>query len=165
MEEQELKEFCKKALEKVLVAGDRQERFKTATEFADRLYVAGYLSEENRSDFVKNELVFHFALTEQETDTILEDMKDKEKRVNDKLQILRLKAGLKYVEIYKDNLLSKGLNLKETKKIIEYVDNEYNINDKQMLKHFILDSLCVHFELNNDEVEDIKKFCEERGIV
>lgn len=115
--------------------------------------------------WVKNELVSHFALTEQETATILEIIKDKEQRVNDRLQILRLKASLKYVEIYKDNLLSKGFNLKETKKIIEYVDNEYNINDKQFLKHFILDSLCVHFELNNDEVEDIKKFCEERGIV
>lgn len=165
MEEQKLTEICVKALEKVAIVEDRKERIKTAADFADRLFIADYFSRENRTNFVKNELASYFELTDEETANILETIKNKEQRVNDKLQISKLKEGLKYVEIYENNLLFEGFNLRETKKIVDYIDNEYNINDKQILKKFILDSLCAHFELNSEEIEEIKRFCEERGIV
>lgn len=164
MNEQQLKGFCQKALERVPIPPNKQERIRVATDFADRLYVADYLSKQNRQDFVKNELVCHFDLTDEEVGSILEKMEKKEQRINDKLQIYQFKEELKHVEIYSKDLMYEGFNFEEVKKIIEYIESDYNINNKKMLKDFILDNLCTHFELEQEEIKEIEKFCSERGI-
>ena len=54
MKEQKLKDFCIQALKRVPVPKDMRERVRVATDFADRLFIADYLSKENRTNFIKN---------------------------------------------------------------------------------------------------------------
>lgn len=162
MTEQELKEFCIKALEQVPVPQNMQERVRIAKDFADRLFVADYFSKENRINFVKNELCSHFDLNEEDVKLILNSLEEKEQRVNDKLQIAKFKRALKYVPIYNDEFLFEGMNFQETDEIIKYIEENYSIKDKRLINNFVIQDLCKHFKLSKLEIEEIKKLQKER---
>ena len=53
MTEQELKEFCIKALEQVPVPKDMLERLRVAKDFADRLFIADCICQVNFDPFYK----------------------------------------------------------------------------------------------------------------
>ena len=162
MTEQELKDFCIQALKKVPIPQNEQECVRVATDFADRLFIADYLSKDNRANFVKNELCSHFDLKEEDVKSILNRLEEKEQRVNDKLQITKFKQALKYVPIYNEDFLFKGMNFQEAEQIIEYIEENYSIKDKQLISNFIMQDLCTHFKLSKQEIEEIKKLQKER---
>lgn len=156
MTEQELKKFCIQALEEVPVPQNVKERFRVATDFADRLFIANYFSKENRANFVKNELSSHFELRDEEVKAILNRLEEEEQCVNEKIQIVKFKRALKYVPIYNDEFLFQGMNLIEVKEIIKYIEENYNIKNKQLITNFIMQDLCQHFKLSKQEIEEIK---------
>ena len=162
MKEQELKNFCIQALKRVPVPKDMRERVRVATDFADRLFIADYLSKENRTNFIKNELCSHFDLNEEDVKLILNSLEEKEQRVNDKLQIAKFKRALKYVPIYNDDFLFEGMNFQETDEIIKYIEENYSIKDKRLINNFVIQDLCKHFKLSKQEIEEIKKLQKER---
>ena len=82
--------------------------------------------------------------------------------MNDKLQIAKFKQALKYVPIYNEDFLFKGMNFQEAEQIIEYIEENYSIKDKQLISNFIMQDLCTHFKLFKQEIEEIKKLQKER---
>lgn len=157
MTEQELKNFCVKALARVPIPPDKQECVRVATDFAERLYIADYFSKEDRTNFIKNELCSHFKLTDDQTNKIIRDIDFKESYIKDKLQIKNFKNALIGLLIFENDEFFKCNNILEVAKIVAYIKTNYTFNNQDIFRHFIQEDLCRHFELTQEEQQEIMK--------
>jgi len=155
MTEQELKKFCVKALNRVPIAENKQERVKIAKDFADRLFIANYFSKEIRQDFIKKELCLYFGLTSNEVAEIIYDIERKEAQIQDKIHISEFKRALQELPIFGKESFFRCNNILEVKKIIKYIKDNYNFNNQDILKKFIQEDLVKHFELTEEESKKV----------
>ena len=155
MKEQELKNFCIQALKRVPVPKDMRERVRVATDFADRLFIADYLSKENRTNFIKNELCSYFNLKEKEVNKIITSIDLKEAIIQDKLQIAKFKNALNGLQTFDYNEWFRCNNILEVKKIIRYIKDNYLFKNYDILKKFIKEDLCQHFSLTEEEKKEV----------
>ena len=137
-------------------ATTNENRFVVAKELIDRLFIADYFSFDEMDNFIKNELTSIFNLTEQETETILKEYEDKEKVINDKLKIAQLKKSLQDIPIYEQELL-KCLNLVEVENIVDYIVNNIEIYNKQILNDFVMIDLVQYFRITDEEKTGLKE--------
>lgn len=155
MKEQELKDFCIQALKRVPVPKDMRERVRVATDFADRLFIADYLSKENRTNFIKNELCSYFDLKDEEVNKIITSIDLKEAIIQDKLQIAKFKTALNGLQTFDYNEWFRCNNILEVKKIIRYIKDNYLFKNYDILKKFIKEDLCQHFSLTEEEKKEV----------
>lgn len=155
MKEQELKNFCIQALKRVPVPKDMPERIRVATDFADRLFIADYLSKENRTNFIKNELCSYFNLKEKEVNKIITSIDLKEAIIQDKLQIAKFKNALNGLQTFDYNEWFRCNNILEVKKIIEYIRTNYTFTNYDIFKSFVKEDLCQHFSLTEEEKKEV----------
>lgn len=155
MKEQKLKDFCIQALKKVPVPKDMRERVRVATDFADRLFIADYLSKENRTNFIKNELCSYFDLKEEEVNKIITSIDLKEAIIQDKLQIAKFKNALNGLQTFDYNEWFRCNNILEVKKIIEYIRTNYTFTNYDIFKSFVKKDLCQHFSLTEEEKKEV----------
>lgn len=155
MKEQELKNFCIQALKRVPVPKDMRERVRVATDFADRLFIADYLSKENRTNFIKNELCSYFDLKDEEVNKIITSIELKEAVIQDKLQIAKFKNALNGLQTFDYNEWFRCNNILEVKKIIRYIKDNYLFKNYDILKKFIKEDLCQHFSLTEEEKKEV----------
>lgn len=155
MKEQELKNFCIQALKRVPVPKDMRERVRVATDFADRLFIADYLSKENRTNFIKNELCSYFDLKDEEVNKIITSIDLKEAVIQDKLQIAKFKNALNGLQTFDYNEWFRCNNILEVKKIIRYIKDNYLFKNYDILKKFIKEDLCQHFSLTEEEKKEV----------
>ena len=155
MKEQELKNFCIQALKRVPVPKDMPERIRVATDFADRLFIADYLSKENRTNFIKNELCSYFDLKDEEVNKIITSIDLKEAIIQDKLQIAKFKNALNGLQTFDYNEWFRCNNILEVKKIIRYIKDNYLFKNYDILKKFIKEDLCQHFSLTEEEKKEV----------
>lgn len=155
MKEQELKNFCIQALKRVPVPKDMRERVRVATDFADRLFIADYLSKENRTNFIKNELCSYFDLKDEEVNKIITSIDLKEAIIQDKLQIAKFKNALNGLQTFDYNEWFRCNNILEVKKIIRYIKDNYLFKNYDILKKFIKEDLCQHFSLTEEEKKEV----------
>ena len=155
MKEQELKNFCIQALKRVPVPKDMPERIRVATDFADRLFIADYLSKENRTNFIKNELCSYFDLKDEEVNKIITSIDLKEAVIQDKLQIAKFKNALNGLQTFDYNEWFRCNNILEVKKIIRYIKDNYLFKNYDILKKFIKEDLCQHFSLTEEEKKEV----------
>ena len=157
MKEQELKNFCIQALKRVPVPKDMPERVRVATDFADRLFIADYLSKENRTNFIKNELCSYFDLKDEEVNKIITSIDLKEAIIQDKLQIAKFKNALNGLQTFDYNEWFRCNNILEVKKIIEYIKANYTFTNYDIFKGFVKKDLCKHFSLTDEEQKEVMK--------
>ena len=155
MKEQELKNFCIQALKRVPVPKDMPERVRVATDFADRLFIADYLSKENRTNFIKNELCSYFNLKEEEVNKIITIIDLKEAIIQDKLQIAKFKNALNGLQTFDYNEWFRCNNILEVKKIIEYIRTNYTFTNYDIFKSFVKEDLYQHFSLIEEEKKEL----------
>ena len=155
MKEQELKNFCIQALKRVPVPKDMRERVRVATDFADRLFIVDYLSKENRTNFIKNELCSYFDLKDEEVNKIITSIELKEAVIQDKLQIAKFKNALNGLQTFDYNEWFRCNNILEVKKIIRYIKDNYLFKNYDILKKFIKEDLCQHFSLTEEEKKEV----------
>lgn len=155
MKEQELKNFCIQALKRVPVPKDMRERVRVATDFADRLFIVDYLSKENRTNFIKNELCSYFDLKDEEVNKIITSIDLKEAVIQDKLQIAKFKNALNGLQTFDYNEWFRCNNILEVKKIIRYIKDNYLFKNYDILKKFIKEDLCQHFSLTEEEKKEV----------
>ena len=135
---------------------DDENRLVVAKDIIDRLFISNYFTNDKMANLIKNELASIFGLTEEQVIILLKEYEEKCKLVNDKIQIERLKRSLQDIPIYENEHL-KSLNLVEVKKIVKYILENITIYNKHFLQEFVLNDLCNHFLLGEEDKRQIEE--------